>query len=347
MRRFTFVLLLAVLGTVRALPNAKEKGMRLFEEFVTRFDRHYATDEERLNRYNIFENNVKKILELNNNTDGKAVYSHLTQWADLTVHEFTAMHGFLPQTICQFATSAPRLSPSASPKPSLDYVALGATVKVKNQGKCGSCWAHATTAVVEGRLKIDTGTITSLSEQYLMDCDPTRVCGGCCGGLPERALQWLANETCPGIAGEQQYPYVSGSGEDPTKNQCKNNVPLVGNVTGFGVLNGDAMSMLSGNTEYGLLGVAMDSSPLQFYKSGIITNPKCSETSNHAVAIVGYGSENGIDYWKVRNSYGTQFGEDGYFRIERTADQGAPCGMNGCVIAATGAKYISSSEPTV
>ena len=85
MRRFTFVLLLAVLGTVRALPNAKEKGMRLFEEFVTRFDRHYATDEERLNRYNIFENNVKKILELNNNTDGKAVYSPLTQWADLTV----------------------------------------------------------------------------------------------------------------------------------------------------------------------------------------------------------------------------------------------------------------------
>lgn len=314
--------------------------MELFENFEATFGKVYLDGGDRMRRFSIFMDNMKKIDVLNNNTDGNAVYSHLTQWADLTEKEFTAMHGFLPQTICQFATPAPTLSPTATPKPSLDYVALGATVGVKNQGKCGSCWAHASTAVVESRLKIDTGNITSLSEQYLMDCDTKRVCGGCCGGLPERSLQWLASKSCPGIASERQYPYVSGSGQDPTQNHCKSSVPLVGKVTGFGVLNGDAQSMLSGNTEYGVLGVAMDSSPLQFYKSGIITNPKCTEVSNHAVAIVGYGSENGVDYWKVRNSYGEKFGEDGYFRIERTTDIGAPCGMAGCVIAATGAEYI-------
>ena len=81
--------------------------------------------------------------------------------------------------------------PNYETQASLDYVALGATVAVKNQGKCGSCWVHATTAVVEGRLKIDTGNTTSLSEQYLMDCDTTRVCNGCCGGLPERTLNGL------------------------------------------------------------------------------------------------------------------------------------------------------------
>ena len=341
MNRIVFCLLLAV-GTTSAASFATGPEVKLFEEFEVMFERRYTTAEERLDRYNVFKDNLKRINELNNSTGGTAVYSHLTQWADSTKHEFTTMHGFLPQTVCQFATPAPTLSPTATPKSSLDYVALGATVGVKNQGKCGSCWAHATTAVVEGRLKIDTGNITSLSEQYLLDCDPKRVCQGCCGGLPERTLQWLASESCPGIASEQQYPYASGSGTDPTKNQCKSNVPLVGNVTGMGVLNGDARSMVSGSTEYGIIGVAMDSSPLQFYKSGIITNPKCTDTSNHAVAIVGYGAENGVDYWKVRNSYSTKFGEDGYFRIERYASggDGAPCGMSGCVVAATGAKYL-------
>ena len=81
---------------------------------------------------------------------------------------------------------------------------------VKNQGKCGSCWAHATTAVVEARLKLDTGNTTSLSEQFLLDCDKSRGCKGCCGGLSEDALQWLAGDsgaagTGKGIASEAAY----------------------------------------------------------------------------------------------------------------------------------------------
>ena len=101
----------------------------------------------------------------------------------------------------------------------------GATVAVKDQGNCSSCWAHATTAVVEGRLKLDTGNITSLSEQYLLDCDKSRVCSGCCGGLSEDSMQWLAGESGaatgegPGISSEEAYPYTSASGTDPTESK--------------------------------------------------------------------------------------------------------------------------------
>ena len=157
---------------------------------------------------------------------------------------------------------------------------------------------------------------------------------------PNREVQWL---TTPhgGVSSTALYPYTSASGVDPTP-KCKKSVPNVAKLTGFGVVPGDSKSMLSGNTEYGVMSVAMDSKPLQFYKKGIITNPNCSPTGgNHAIAIVGYGTEHGVAYWKVRNSYGTAFGESGYFRIQRsTGAEAAPCGMSGCVVAATGATYL-------
>ena len=312
----------------------------LFEEFIATFGEGTRTKHERMERFKIFSANIAKIAELNVH-DTHARYSHLTPWADLTEAEFTSMHGLTPNMVCQFETPPPELVPTAVPKSSIDYVALGATVEVKNQGKCGSCWAHATTAVVESRLKLDTGNITSLSEQYLMDCGLRQQgCRGCCGGLGERTLQWLAEPKIPGIASEELYPYTSSSGTDPTPRYCNKTIPKVAaaKVKGFGQVCGDSKSMLAASTQYGVLSVAMDSHPLQFYKSGVITQvANCSTViSNHAVAIVGYGVDNGVEYWKVRNSYGAEFGEQGYFRIVRSdGDEAAPCGMSGCIVAAT------------
>jgi hypothetical protein len=330
------------------LTSSIEPVEQLFNEFSAAFGKDYSGTDGRWERLKIFSTNVNKIVELNKR-DKHARYSHLTPWADLTEAEYTSMHGLdSPDMVCQFAEPPPMLTPTATPKANVDYVALGATVAVKNQGKCGSCWAHATTAVVEGRLKLDEGHTTSLSEQYLLDCDTTRVVKGCGGGLPERALQWLANNSthkCKGIASEVQYPYTSASGTDPTKKHCNKTCPLNAKVHGFGRVLGDAQSMLAGSTQYGILSVAMDSHPLQFYSGGIITAvANCSDvTSNHAVAIVGYGVDGGVDYWKVRNSYGTEFGEQGYFRIVRSSGaQAAPCGMSGCIVAATSASYTSN-----
>ena len=248
---------------------------------------------------------------------------------------------------CQFTKAAgstvPQLAPVAAALPGgLDYVAKGATVPVKNQGKCGSCWAHGTTAVVESRMKLTTGSVTSLSTQYLMDCDGARVCPGCCGGLAERTLQWLAGDAGPGfphegtgIPSEADYPYTSASGVDPTKGHCKRGVaPVAGSaITSFGVVKpATDASVTSAVTQYGVIAVSMDANALQFYTGGVITSAANCSNSDHVVAIVGYGTTaGGVDYYKVRNSYGTQFGEDGYFRISKAAGNG--CGFYGCVIA--------------
>lgn len=329
--------------------------VQLFDDFTAAFDKVYESRLERASRFAIFSDNVVRVAAMNA-ADPHAVYSALTPWADMSPEEYSQMHGLLsrasagpmsadPGLPCQFSGQgkAPNLFPTAPPASSLDYVAQGATVAVKNQGKCGSCWAHATTAVVEARMKLDTGNITSLSEQYLLDCDSARVCKGCCGGLPERALQWLAGDSGglpgegQGIAGEAAYPYASASGTDPTSGRCNHAPPLVAKLRGFGVLaSPSAASVVSASTQYGVLASTIDAHVLQFYKSGIITNFQNCSASNHAVAIVGYGTEGGVDFLKVRNSYGTQFGEDGYFRIARQAGQAAPgCGLYGCVIAGT------------
>lgn len=325
----------------------------LFDEFVKTFNKEYQTDEEKQSRYAIFAANVERITALNqDNRHPHAKFSPITRWTDMTQDEYSKIHGLMEASYgCQFDemtnNTVPLLVPTAEPKDNLDYVAEGATVPVKDQGLCASCWAHATTAAVEGRLKIDTGSTSSLSEQYLMDCDPSRVCKGCCGGLSERSLQWLAGDSGglqgegDGISSEEVYPYVSESGTDPTQYKCDRSAPLIAQVTDFGMLpNPTEALMLSSITQYGVLSVAMDASVLQFYSSGIITDYSiCGDSNTHAVAIVGYGTEDGVNYYKVRNSYSTEFGEEGYFRISREAAEG--CGMYNCVVAATGAQFIS------
>ena len=325
----------------------------LFEEFVSAFNKQYPSQEKWTERYEIFAANVGRIKTLNE-LHSRAKFSHMTRWADMTQDEYSRMHGLGAATYgCQFDdltdNTVPLLSPTAEPQASLDYVTLGATVEVKDQGLCASCWAHATTAVVEGRLKLDTGSTVSLSEQYLMDCDASRQCKGCCGGLSERSLQWLAGDSGglaregEGISSEEAYPYVSYGGTDPTAYRCNGSAPLVATLTGFGVLpNPTEASMLAATTEYGVLSTAMDASVLQFYTSGVITDySDCGDSNNHAVAIVGYGSEAGVGYLKVRNSYSADFGEQGYFRISHEAAES--CGMYNCVIAGTGANFTATA----
>lgn len=322
-----------------------------FEEFVESFNKSYPTTSARLRAEFVFKNNVRRVKDLQNRNP-YANFSLFTRWADVTQADFSKSHGLadFPGLMCQFPVqggSVPKLAPTVAPLDSLDYVLKGATTPVKDQGKCSSCWAHATTAVVEGRLQLDTGKLTSLSEQYLLDCDRSRVCQGCCGGLPENAMQWLAGDskaagTGAGIASTLVYPYDSGSGNDPTQGHCNISAPLVAKVTGFGVLQSpvNTSTVLSAATQYGILSVVMDAHALQFYTGGIITDSSACSNANHAVAIVGYGTEKGVDYYKVRNSYGETFGEQGYFRISRKAGKG--CGMYGCMVAATGAALLKA-----
>merc|ERR1712086_632324 len=164
----------------------------------------------------------------------------------------------------------------------VDWTTKGAVNPIKNQGQCGSCWAFGTVASVEGINAIKNKKLVSLSEQQLVNCDVDGGDLGCKGGLPDNAFKYVEST---GLTTESNYPYTSGE------------------------------TQLAAAVAQQPVAVGIDGKSIQHYKSGIFTG-SCTGQIDHAVTVVGYGA----GYWKVRNSWGTSFGEAGYIRITRGSD---------------------------
>jgi len=205
------------------------------------------------------------------------------------------------------------------------WVENGAVTPVKNQGSCGSCWAFSAIGNLEGQTKIAKGTLTSLSEQELVDCD--KVDHGCQGGLMENAFNEL--KRLGGIETEADYPYV------PKAGTCKfDKTKAVFQVKDYSFVDSNEDTIKESLFKVGPLAIALNATPLQFYTGGIFhpTAAACNPKGlNHGVTLVGYGVENGVNFWTVKNSWGATWGEKGYFRIFRGA---GVCGMNTHVLTA-------------
>jgi len=201
---------------------------------------------------------------------------------------------------------------------SINWVEKGSVTPVKDQGQCGSCWSFSATGAMEGAYKNKKGTLPSLSEQNFVDCDNRSNGGsdlGCNGGLMDSAFSWAKKNG--GICTEAAYPYTSGTTKKAgtCSQSCKQAQYAPIGFTDVAVKSDSAM-MSALNLGPVSVAIEADQSAFQLYKSDVFTGT-CGTNLDHGVLAVGYGTESGKDYYLVKNSWGTSWGDKGYIKLGR------------------------------
>jgi len=329
--RLAGLMMRAVLLTVALAEPflSEESHQQAFEKFVKDFEKAYETAEEKATRYGIFKENRVYIKKMNEDNDG--VTFDINQFADLTHDEFAEKYigGGVKPELKKMWEGVPYLgqhkySGAALPD-SVDWVSKGAVTPVKNQGQCGSCWAFSTTGSLEGAWEIATGKLVSLSEQQLVDCSKAEGNQGCNGGLMDNGFTYFKTAAA---CTEESYPYDAASGTCKA-DKCTKAI-AEGDVTGFKDVSHDDANALKEAVATGPVSIAIeaDKGAFQFYKSGVMSQ-KCGTQLDHGVLLVGYGTENGKDYWKVKNSWGASWGEEGYILLDRGSSPDGAAGECG------------------
>ncbi|CAL9181266.1 unnamed protein product [Musa hybrid cultivar] len=302
---------------VKGLERSKEEMRRMYEGWLIKHGRTYNALGEIERRFEIFKDNLRFIDAHNAEADaGLHRYRlGLNRFADLTNDEYRA--GFIgtrPRGAARrnrVPSDRYRLGDGEELPESVDWRAKGAVAAVKDQGYCGSCWAFSTVGAVEGINQIVTGELITLSEQELVDCDNSYNLG-CNGGLMDYAFEFIINNG--GIDTEDDYPYKARNG---MCDQNKKNAKVV-SIDGYEDVPQNDEKALQKAVVNQPVSVAIEAGgrAFQLYQSGIFTG-RCGTRLDHGVVVVGYGSDNGKDYWIVRNSWGGDWGEAGYIRMER------------------------------
>jgi cathepsin F len=318
-------------------PEVEQK----FAEFLAANRKSYASVEERAMRLAVFAENLMHIEHLRQVEEGDATYSHLSPFADISQEEFSRRHGLKAADWAPSADAALETLDATSLPESFDWREKGAVNDVKNQEQCGSCWAFATVANIEGVGFVSNGKLLSLSEQQLVDCDKATGDQGCGGGLPSNAFKDLIQKKT-GLEPEKVYPYQAQDGMCQAATSQE-----VAFISGWKAIDTDEDRIAAALMQYGPLAIGINASPMQFYFGGIskpwkiLCNPK---KLDHGVAIVGFGVEGGRKYWTIRNSWGPAWGEKGYYRLIRGT---GACGVNTMVSTATGVTFHSASSLVV
>ncbi|XP_045462019.1 procathepsin L-like [Harmonia axyridis] len=306
--RFAICLLAIIIGCGAI---SEEEARNQWQNYQEEFGKSYRSLVEHRHRFALFKQKLQEIEEHNKlYAEGRVTwFKGITPFSDWTREEF---NNYINKNKYKdiFGEEQIFKNENLTAPASIDWRSKGAVSEVKNQGECGSCWTFSSTGALEGAAQIKTGVLTSLSEQNLMDCATEEYNGfGCDGGTSIGAFQYAQDN---GIASEASYPYTGSQGS------CKSFKPVV-HATGFVRVPQSEKELLNAVGTAGPVSasiVATDN--LQDYKGGILNDPTCDgQNVNHGVLVVGYDSENGKDYWIIKNSWGPKWGEDGYWRMIR------------------------------
>ncbi|XP_049876781.1 procathepsin L-like [Pectinophora gossypiella] len=321
MQRLSLLLICAcVLAAASRINNigkpfySLEEADMHFDAFIQKFNRSYTSEAEKKARFEIFKKSLEDINRKNMNPHERAIFG-ITLFADLSEEEFiqkytgldTSLH--VPDHIVKI--SRPVVIKDLPD--SFDWRDKNVVTRVKDQGGCGSCWAFSTTGTIEGAYARKHSKLLSLSEQQLVDCDKGDK--GCNGGLMTSALKYL--ESAGGIQSEDSYRYT---GQDDT---CKfEPEKVVVKITGqkpYNLTDEEALRQIL--VSDGPIAIGVDAIDFFQYEEDILERCK-GNIINHGVLLVGYGTEDDIPFWIIKNSWGAIWGENGYIRVKR--------GMNAC-----------------
>ncbi|CAF0747890.1 unnamed protein product [Adineta steineri] len=312
-------------GCVLAYNKTRNQQWKLWKD---KHKKNYS-DAEELVRRAVWENN-SKIIEQHNLQANLGVYTYrlgMNQYGDLTASEVVQKYTGVKVNIETKNNQVREVlvsNSTASLPDSVDWRNQSVVEAVKDQGVCGSCWAFSTAGAIESAYAIKNGTLLSLSEQQLNDCSGGDGNEGCNGGTTDNGFVYVIN--AGGIETESSYSYTA------VDQACMfNATDIAVKVCDFVQLaSGDEAVLQQAVATVGPISVSIDASHSSFhlYESGVYNEPTCSQTLfdlDHAVLLIGYGTDGGDDYWLIKNSWGTSWGEQGYIKMAR--NQNNQCGI--------------------
>jgi len=298
----------------------------MFEQFNQDHGKVYSDDGVKAHRFAVFKDNVDFINHHNEELAEDLGYTvGINQFADLTNNEFKRMYTGLNAPMTKSTLDVEILDESATAS-SIDWTTKGAVTPVKNQGQCGSCWAFSTTGSLEGANFIKNGNLVSLSEQELVSCAGSFGNQGCNGGLMDDGFKFVEKN---GLDKEGSYGYTGQTGKCNQAKEKKADGIKSGAVTSFKDVQSNSESQLAAAVTQGPVSVAIeaDQSGFQFYKSGVFSGT-CGTNLDHGVLAVGFGTAGGKAYWKVKNSWGSSWGDKGYIQLAKDiSSKSGQCGI--------------------